>query len=194
MRSDHGALRWLLNFKNPEGQMARWIEVLSTYDMEIQHRQGRLHSNADALSRCPCLHVECSYCEKIEKKNVNSSEEIGVQTDIRNCDFSDSLLEIALRNDVSPKTVAANDVAVCNRVVSVPEMSEMQRNDNVLKSVMTLKISERKPEWKYIFSESLEVKHYWARYDSITLKDSVLYKTWESDCGKEVMWLIVLPK
>lgn len=178
VRSDHGALRWLLNFKNPEGQMSRWIEVLSTYDMEIQHRQGRLHSNADALSRRPCLHVECSYCDKIEKKNVNPSEEIGVQTDIRNCDFSGSVLEIALRNDVSvsPKTVAANDVAVCNRVVSVPEMSEMQRNDYVLKSVMTWKISERKPEWKDISSESLEVKHYWARYDSLTLKDSVLYK------------------
>lgn len=164
--------------------------------MEIQHRQRRLHSHADALSRRPCLHVECSYCDKVEKKNVNSSEEIGAQTDIRNCDFSGSLLEIALRNDasVSRKTVAADDVAVCNRVVSVPEMSEMQRNDNVLKSVMTWKISESKPEWKDISSESLEVKHYWARYDSLTLKDSVLYKKWESDCGKEVMCLIVLPQ
>lgn len=43
VRSDHGALRWLLNFKNPEGQMAKWIEILSTYDIEIPHRQGRLH-------------------------------------------------------------------------------------------------------------------------------------------------------
>lgn len=60
---------------------------------------------------------------------------------------------------MSPKTVAADDVALCNRVVSVPEMSEMQRNDNVLKSVMTWKISKRKPEWKDISSESLEVKH-----------------------------------
>ena len=25
VRSDHGALRWLLNFKNPEGQIARWF-------------------------------------------------------------------------------------------------------------------------------------------------------------------------
>lgn len=119
--------------------MARWIEILSTYDMEIQHRQGRLHSNADALSRRPCLHVECSYCDKVEKKNVNSSEEIDIQTDISGCKYSGSLLEIALRNDASasPKNVTSNDVVVCNRVVSVPEMSEMQRNDNVLKSVMT---------------------------------------------------------
>lgn len=31
---------------------------------------------------------------------------------------------------MSPKTVAADNVAICNRVLSVPEMSEMQRNDN----------------------------------------------------------------
>lgn len=98
-----------------------------------------------------------------------------------------SLLETALRNDASasPKTVAADDVAVCYRVVSVPEMSEMQRNDNVLKRVITWKMSERKPEWKDISSESLEVKHYWARYETLTLKDNVLHKKWESDCGKK---------
>ena len=26
VRTDHGALRWLANFKSPEGQMARWLE------------------------------------------------------------------------------------------------------------------------------------------------------------------------
>lgn len=28
VRTDHGALRWLMNFKNPEGQTARWIKIL----------------------------------------------------------------------------------------------------------------------------------------------------------------------
>lgn len=60
--------------------------------------------------------------------------------------------------------------------------------------IMTWEKSERKPEWKDISSESLEVKHYSARYDTLILKDCVLYKKWESDCGKVVMWLIVLPK
>ena len=41
VRTDHSALRWILNFKNPEGQMARWLEVISEYDMEIQHRAGK---------------------------------------------------------------------------------------------------------------------------------------------------------
>ncbi|KAK3108932.1 hypothetical protein FSP39_019065 [Pinctada imbricata] len=66
VRSDHGALRWIMNFKKPEGQVARWIEVLSTYDFQVEHRQGRVHNNADALSRRPCYGQKCPYCEKAE--------------------------------------------------------------------------------------------------------------------------------
>lgn len=32
VRSDHSFLKWLKNFKNPEGMIARWLSVLSTYD------------------------------------------------------------------------------------------------------------------------------------------------------------------
>ena len=31
-----------------------WIEVIDTYDITFQHRPGRKHGNADALSRYPC--------------------------------------------------------------------------------------------------------------------------------------------
>ena len=54
VRTDHGALTWLLKFKNPEGQLARWLEVISQYKLTIIHRAGRAHSNADGLSRRPC--------------------------------------------------------------------------------------------------------------------------------------------
>ena len=40
VRTDHGALTWLLRFKNPEGQMARWLETLNTYNFEVYHRPG----------------------------------------------------------------------------------------------------------------------------------------------------------
>ena len=51
IRTDHAALRWLLSFRDPEGQIARWLERLQQYDFEIQHRAGTKHGNADALSR-----------------------------------------------------------------------------------------------------------------------------------------------
>ena len=53
VRTDHAALQWLHNFKEPTGQVSRWLEKLAEYNYEIQHRPGRKHSNADALSRYP---------------------------------------------------------------------------------------------------------------------------------------------
>ena len=54
LRTDHGSLKWLKNFKEPEGQTARWLERLEEFDYEVVHRKGRKHTNADALSRQPC--------------------------------------------------------------------------------------------------------------------------------------------
>ena len=51
VRTDHNSLIWLLRFKDPQGQLARWIEELSQYTMVLEYRKGKLHANADALSR-----------------------------------------------------------------------------------------------------------------------------------------------
>ena len=53
VRTDHSSLTWLLNFKEPQGRLARWMEELSQYDMVIKHRPGKNHGNADGLSRIP---------------------------------------------------------------------------------------------------------------------------------------------
>ncbi|VDI29491.1 Hypothetical predicted protein [Mytilus galloprovincialis] len=53
IRTDHNSLTWLLNFKNIEGQLTRWIEELSQCNMILQHRAGKKHINADGLSRIP---------------------------------------------------------------------------------------------------------------------------------------------
>ena len=37
LRSDHGSLTWLRNFKEPEGQLAHWLEKLDKYDFTIIH-------------------------------------------------------------------------------------------------------------------------------------------------------------
>lgn len=53
LRTDHSSLKWLRNFKEPEGMVARWISTLDTYDFEIQHRNVSLDVKAGALSRKP---------------------------------------------------------------------------------------------------------------------------------------------
>lgn len=51
--TDHRPLLWLMTAKEPTGQQIRWLMQLQEYDFSIRHRPGRLHANADAVSRFP---------------------------------------------------------------------------------------------------------------------------------------------
>jgi hypothetical protein len=53
VRTDHQALGWLFQMKEPKKCIARWIETLSEFTFEIEHRAGTKHGNADSMSRCP---------------------------------------------------------------------------------------------------------------------------------------------
>ena len=67
IRTDHAALTWLQKTPDPIGQNARWLEQLGEFTFDIKHRSGTHHSNADALSRHPCLNKpSCTACHPKE--------------------------------------------------------------------------------------------------------------------------------
>lgn len=82
VRTDHASLKWLMNFKNPEGQTARWLEVLQQFDFTVQYRAGNKHANADALSRRPCDKTGCSNCARVEAREVINVDVAVVLEDI----------------------------------------------------------------------------------------------------------------
>ncbi|PIK46200.1 gag-pol fusion protein [Apostichopus japonicus] len=50
--TDHIALKWLHKISHAtNGRLARWSIALQGYDFTIEHKAGKLHQNADALSR-----------------------------------------------------------------------------------------------------------------------------------------------
>ena len=51
--TDHRALQWLHNFKDPDALTARWLEKLAAFDYDIEHRSGKSIGHADCMSRLP---------------------------------------------------------------------------------------------------------------------------------------------
>ena len=92
VRKDNSAVSWLS--KDPVGQPARWIEVIDTYDITFQHRPGRKHGNADALSRYPCRQCggDCETPVKAVRAVTRSQE----------CEPGWTPEEMAARQDADP--------------------------------------------------------------------------------------------
>jgi len=49
--TDHAALVHLQEARSRNPKLARWAMRLSCYDFTVKHRPGRIHNNADGLSR-----------------------------------------------------------------------------------------------------------------------------------------------
>ncbi len=60
VRTDHSSLQWLYNIREPEGQVARWLERLAEFQFKVTHRPGKQHCNADSLSR---IDLSCHFAE-----------------------------------------------------------------------------------------------------------------------------------
>ena len=71
LRTDNAPLTWLYGVKEPEGQVARWLEQLQELDFKIIHRPGQRHQNADALSRLPCR--QCGHMGEENKSNESAT-------------------------------------------------------------------------------------------------------------------------
>ncbi|CAC5413343.1 unnamed protein product [Mytilus coruscus] len=139
VRSDHGALSWLFNFKNPEGQLARWFEVLASYDFKIEHRAGRSHNNADALSRRPCYNKECPHCARAEThKNVLTVEKCN-----DNVIVSESCRNV---QDVSDKQSVTTTSISCINEDRRPNMTSDETCYKVKSHVIHNEIKSKRPD------------------------------------------------
>lgn len=64
--SDHRPLQWLQTFKDETGRLGRWAILLSNVKYTIRYRPGRIHENADFLSRIPIASVSTQLDDPVE--------------------------------------------------------------------------------------------------------------------------------
>lgn len=214
VRSDHASLKWLFKFKNPEGQIARWLETLAAYDFTIEHRAGRLHSNADSLSRRPCCESGCRYCSRAEDRyehlcspTVNVSDSVEVKSSSKSVETP---VESVSYDNSNPRVcVLTRSQAKADKLSSGPEQTtksksdlhsgndislcDAQRRDPIIGKVYNWTVEGKRPEWQDISHECLELKHYWSRFESLHIRNDILVYKWENNTGKVVRWQILLP-
>ena len=127
LRTDHGSLTWLWNFRNPEGQLARWLERLQGFDFEIVHRRGRKHGNADALSRMPCS--QCGRESHEEHVVVASYLMQKSEEELRSSQLADPTVNIILQAREKGEKPKASDLAgqsqECKRLAQLWEQLEI---------------------------------------------------------------------
>ena len=58
--SDHRPLQWLENQKDNNGRLGRWAVTLSSLNYRIVYRPGKMHQNADSLSRLKIVAIKDS--------------------------------------------------------------------------------------------------------------------------------------
>ena len=155
VRTDHASLKWLFRFKNPEGQLARWLEVLSTYDFRIIHRPRKLHGNADGLSRQPCR--QCGRQDQPDETE----------------DQPNPVVCLRVMKTKSQAKVTSNWIAS----YSLLELAEAQKGEASLQKVREWIEAKARPEFRQIAGENATTKALWAEFALLKLKDDVLYRT-----------------
>ena len=180
VRTDHGALRWLMSFKDPQGQVARWLEVLGTYDFEVEHRPGLKHNNADALSRGPCrqcgLDDDCGTLAegcKVLTRGAAREQSQGTQPETQTQPHVPWTGEGALSAD---KIVTA------------------QSEDPVLAKLITWKQEGLRPKWADVSAEGRLLKVYWAQWESLEMNNGLLCRRYILTGKKERMQILLPDK
>jgi transposase InsO family protein len=170
IRTDHSALQWLKHTPEPIGQQARWLERLEEFSYRIEHRPGRRHGNADALSRLPCRQ-----CHRTDPE-----EESGGKPPVP--------------NELAARMVRFGELAEESEWTS-EHMSEAYDADEELSEIYhLLRENEEQVPWGTVIRSSQVTKIYWKQWTRLRVIDGVLYRRWDPVNGSPHHYQLIPPK
>ena len=210
IRTDHGSLTWLMSFKEPQGQVARWIEILSEYHWDIQHRPGRVHQNADGLSRSPCpqcgkvdwkqMKIDAwKEVEKVQRVMTRSKKKMET-TEAVTPDGCPDGSGTAESGDQPPEPVheetgdmrkgdAVDVIENWMQQYTKAEIAEMQRKETWYKGVQQWTAGEKAADFQFSALGAAEKILYGMR-KQLRIVDGVVYRSWRASDGADRLQLM----
>ena len=175
IRTDHIALKWLKNFKEPVGQMARWLEFLSEFDYVVEHHPGKSHGNADGLSRRPDSEVESYKGASGERTSNVESEK----------------LVMSVHKDREESTDKSTDW--CS-VIPETKIKQAQGDDPMLAPLIDSVRTGERPPSSEIQGSSRSTHLMWSNWSRLVIENDILYRRWESEDGNRMKLQLVVPQ
>ena len=171
LRTDHGSLQWLHSFKEPEGQLARWLERLQEYDFEIQHRRGSHHQNADALSRHP-IHQPDSLELVTNVNAVNTVQNNGPH------------ILCSVSSEPFP--------GLCEH--SATELRKLQQEDDTISLLLKAVEDQQCPPSSVTQGKSRQFHLLLQQWKQLYVNEGLLFRRYEDCRGRERWAQLVLPE
>ena len=162
VRTDHRALLWMLNWNKPNtSQYCLWKAELEMYDIEVVHRPGKHHLNADALSRLPnCHQCELKHEDPVTRRHVKILESTAtMSSSIDGTQKSTELIMHMSTNCTSPEEWDFENDPELGTVVTLMRQGKIQE--------------ERMPD--VVKASNGKTKELWRQRDRLRWRGSALY-------------------
>jgi len=182
LRRDHSSLTWLQTLKEPEGQLARWLEQLQEYHMDVVHRAGTKHANADAMSRRPpcaqCQRHGCSIQDQQENalicsNNHTNSGEVKVAAATR------EVHNVLEDSGVQPEETVS--------------IREAQLQDGIIGPILTSKEENKQPDEAELTGGSHEARQLYQQWDHLLVREGKLFRKVEEQREDKTYLQLVVP-
>ena len=209
VRSDHQALKWLFSLKDPSNRVARWIEILSAYSFAIEYRPGRQHGNADGMSRClnprdcQCPYdsddpvLKCGPCTKCKKRAIDMQSDLylnGVSGHSSQENTPTLQPTECIENSESPSVngdIIRRTVGLTHTPAS---LRKKQAEDSDIEPILLWKSRTSRPYGPEVTEASPSTRHYWNLWESLELREGVLYRRFHRKDGTGSHLQFVVPK
>lgn len=191
LRTNHNSLHWLHGFDQPEGQIARWLKQLAPFDYQIVHRPGKLHRNADALSRQVTKGVQPSAplalqvsvpAEPEDSSPGQSAEPEDSSPDQRQA--QDRPAELQLEGEVQLQTTAEP---------SGPKWDWKQAQECDPEVTRVRSWREKSDQVAREFKADANLRPYWNIWNTLAVRDGILVSLMGNGPGLGEYGLVVVP-
>ena len=180
VRTDNAAVSWMKNLKHPTGQVARWLQELGTYNLEVTHRSGAQHRNADALSRNPCCN--CARQQRLSDEASDLQETVPADaTPLELNKQVDNPVRAVTRSKAFEQAQCKPSMAVLDGWLPADINAEQHKDPSIAYIMQALEKSDTRPPWQEVSDKGSSVKILWRMWDRLCVNRGFLVRKWHED-------------